>query len=161
MTRKSKRFRCRLCSAEHVLKNVTFWIQRPGSLTRVPIFLQNGLRLCWAIVGAEASSLCERKTENNAAAAAGSHTLGSWIWLSLLSVDLFAKHCQRLSEHDIYKNSGNQSGPFVHYRGGSLDKFNFVLVYTPACSQIKEVSETGVSELLTRACRALQWLARG
>ena len=38
-----------------------------------------------------ASSLCERKTENKAAAAAGSHTLGSWIWLSLLSVDLFAK----------------------------------------------------------------------
>ena len=39
-----------------------------------------------------ASSLCERKTENKAAAAAGSHTLGSWIWLSLLSVDLFAKY---------------------------------------------------------------------
>ena len=38
MTRKSKRFRCRLCSAEHVLKTVTFWIQRLGSLTRVPIF---------------------------------------------------------------------------------------------------------------------------
>ena len=87
-----------------------------------------------------ASSLCERKTENNAAAAAGSHTLGSWIWLSLLSVDLFAKHCQRLSEHDIYKNSGNQSGPFVHYRGGSLDKFNFVFswfIHQPAVKSCK------------------------
>ena len=27
-----------------------------------------------------ASSLCERKTENKAAAAAGSHTLGGWIY---------------------------------------------------------------------------------
>ena len=50
-----------------------------------------------------ASSLCERKTENKAAAAAGSHTLGSWIWLSLLSVDLFAKSfAQKVSfSHDF------------------------------------------------------------
>ena len=133
----------------YMLKTVTFWIQWAASLTRVPIFSSKWIKAMLSDSWCSGKFFVWRKNGEQQGGCGGfphigkldmAFTLVCWPFCKILPKVERTREFRTYNMYVVYNKSGNQSGPFVHYRGGSFAKFSFVFswsIHQPAVKSWK------------------------